>query len=82
MQNDNSEQIEDHDFDEKFVAALDVSMPGTMDAKQLSNIWRIKYEDMKWTLDVTTQHNVRMQDPKLAQNYGTNDRILRYKTQI
>ena len=78
-QDDNNEQIDDHDFDEIFVAALDVSRPGTMDAKHLSNIWRIKYEDAKRTLDVTATHNVRMQDLKLAQNYGTNDRMLRYK---
>ena len=57
-QNDNDEQIEDHYFDEIFLTALDASRPGTVDAKHLSNIWRIKYEDAKRTLDVTTQHNV------------------------
>ena len=57
-QDDNNKQIDDHDFDEIFVTALDVSRPGPMDAKDLSNIWRIKYEDAKRTLDVTTTHNV------------------------
>ena len=52
-QNDNSEQTEDHNFDEIFVAALDASRSGTVDAMHLSNIWRIKYEDVKRTLDIS-----------------------------
>ena len=47
----------------KYLSALDASRPGTVDAKHLSSIWRIKYEDVKRTLDVTTQHNVQTQDP-------------------
>ena len=57
-QNDDNEQIDDHDFDEVFVTALDASRPGTADAKHLSNVWRMKYEDAKRTLDVMTTHNV------------------------
>ena len=78
-QDDNNEQIDDHDFYEIFIAALDASRPGTVDAKHLSNILRIKYEDVKRTLDVTATHNVQTQDLKVAQNYGINDRMLRYK---
>ena len=43
---------------ERFVTALDASRPGTVDAKHLSNIWRIKYEDVKRTVDVVTTCNV------------------------
>ena len=45
----------------------------------LTNKWRIKYEDVKRTLDVTTEHNVRMQILNLARNDRTNDRMIRYK---
>ena len=78
-QNDDNEQIDDHDFDEIFVTALDASRPGTVDAKHLSIICRIQYEDVKRTLDVTTQHNVQAQDPRMTPNYRTYDRMLRYK---
>ena len=61
--------MKDHDFDEIFVTALDASRTGTEDAKHLSNIWRIKYEDAKRAFDVARQHNVQTQYPKLVQNY-------------
>lgn len=48
-------------------------------AEHLSKIWRIDSDTAKRTLEVTTQHSRRTEDPKLAKNYGTNDRMLRYK---
>ncbi len=33
----------------------------------------------KETLDITSQKEVRTDNPKLSRNFGTNDRTLRYK---
>ena len=50
-----------------------------IDAEHLSKIWRIDLETAKRTLDVTTQSRQHVPNPKLAKNYTTNDRMLRYK---
>lgn len=50
-----------------------------VDAKHLSKIWRIDHKDAERTLEVTSQRAVRQENPKLARNYGTNDRMLRYR---
>ena len=31
------------------------------------------------TIETTSQHSIRTHDPTLSRNYGTNDRMLRYK---
>ena len=51
----------------------------TEDAEHLSKVWRISWDDAKRTIDVTSQNSIRTQDPTLSRNYGTNDRMLRYK---
>ena len=48
-------------------------------AHHLSKVWRISHEDAQWTLDVTSQHGNHPVNPQLSKNYGTNDRMLRYK---
>ena len=50
-----------------------------VDAKTLSKLWRIDLDAAKRTLEVTTQHQKRTENPKLSRNYGTGDRMLRYK---
>jgi hypothetical protein len=60
------------------VAAIDTSERGVT-PEYLSNVWRISFEDAKRTIGVTSQLSVTSKDPILAKNYGTNDRILRYK---
>jgi hypothetical protein len=47
--------------------------------KHLSKIWRISHEDAERTLDNTTHLLQRTTNPELSRNYGTNDRMLRYK---
>ena len=47
--------------------------------EHLSKVWRISHEDAKRTIDTTSQRAIRPTDPTLARNYGTNDRMLRYK---
>ena len=50
-----------------------------LDAQHLSRVWQIDLPTARRTLEVTTQHQVQTDDPKLARNYGTGDRMLRYK---
>jgi hypothetical protein len=57
--------------------AFDTSERGVT-PKYLSKVWRISFEDTKRTIDVTSQLSVTPKDPILANNYGTNDRMLRY----
>ena len=67
---------DDVDLDAIFIAGVDASRPGSTDAQHLAKVWCISYEDAKRTLDVTSQHSIRKQDPTLSQNYGTTDRML------
>jgi Reverse transcriptase (RNA-dependent DNA polymerase) len=50
-----------------------------VDPAHLSKVWRISHEDAKRTLDNTSQHSLRSDDTTLSRNYGTGDRMLRYK---
>ena len=50
-----------------------------VDARHLSKVWRISYEDAKRTIDATTQYGTHTPNPVMNQNYTTNDRMLRYK---
>ena len=54
-------------------------LKNSVDPEHLAKIWRITHDDAKRTLEVTTQLSQRKEDPKLSRNYGTNDRMLRYK---
>ena len=47
-----------------------------IDARHLSKVWRISYEDAKHTIDATTQHGTHHPNPAMNQNYTTNDRML------
>ena len=60
--------LEDIDVDEIFVAGVDATRLGTASIKHLAKVWRISYKEAKRTLDITTQHSVRTQDPTLLQN--------------
>jgi hypothetical protein len=53
--------------------------PG-VNPEHLSKIWRISHEDAERTLDNTTHLLQRNTNPELSRNYGTNDRMLRYKS--
>jgi hypothetical protein len=67
------------DLDEHFVSAAHAKRHGGVDAGHLSKVWRIDVESAERTLGVTTQQSQRTDNPKLSRNYGTNDRMLRYK---
>ena len=65
--------------DEFFSHSTNASRPRGVTPEHLSKIWHISHEDAKRTIDTTTQMSVRTQDPTLLRNYGTNDRMLRYR---
>jgi hypothetical protein len=67
------------DLDVFLVSAAHARRTQGMNATHLSKVWRISLEQAQRTLDITTQTSVRTDDPKLSRNYGTNDRMLRYK---
>jgi hypothetical protein len=50
-----------------------------IDAAHLSKVWRIDLKAAEQTLGIISQNSKRTNDPTLSQNYGTNDRMLRYK---
>ena len=70
---------DEYDLDELMAAATTADVPKGINAKHLSKVWRISYDDAKRTLENTTQRSVQTQDRTLSRNYGTNDRMLRYK---
>ena len=68
------EQVE-----EFFSHATNATRPCGVTPEHLSKEWRISPEDARRTIDTTTQTSVQTQDPTLSHNYGTNDRMLRYR---
>ena len=71
-------QLDNPEVDQVMAAGVAATTPNGVDASHLSKIWRIRTEDAKRTLAVTSQHGQCAQDPTLSQNYGTNDRMLWY----
>ena len=62
-----------------FMASAVASFASGVTPEHLSKVWRISHEEAKRTIENTSQLSVRPQDPTLSRNYGTNDRMLRYK---
>jgi hypothetical protein len=67
------------DLDKIMASAIQGRQHQRMKPEHLSKIWRINIETAKRTLDATSQTSARTDNPKIAKNYGTNDRMPRYK---
>jgi hypothetical protein len=67
------------DLDDIMLSAAHAGRSKGINAEQLSKTWRINLETAARTLDVTSQKSTRKDNPTLSRNYGTNDRMLRYK---
>jgi len=65
--------------DINFIMAAHASRAQGVSAEHLAKVWKISIDEARRTLDVTRQSSVHKSDPKLARNFGTNDRMLRYK---
>jgi len=72
-------QMDMEDLDAYMALAATAGKAKGVDAEHLSKIWRISYDDAKHTIEATSQNSIRTHDPTLSRNYGTNDRMLRYK---
>ena len=71
--------IDTADVDEFIAGAVGIKGMPLVLADHLSKIWKIDLESAKRTLDITTQHSKRVENPKMSRNYATGDRMLRYK---
>ena len=70
---------DEEDMDDFFASSVHGGSEVGIDAKHLSKVWRISYEDAKCTIDAPTQHGTHQPNPVMNQNYTTNDRMLRYR---
>ena len=71
--------LDQDDLDEFMASSASAANPRGVTPEHLSKIWRISVPDAKRTIETTSQNAVRTEDPTLSRNYGTNDRMLRYK---
>lgn len=68
------------DLDDFMVSATFAKERSTgVDAEHLAKVWRIDLDSAKRTLGITSQRSTRTENPELSRNYGTNDRMLRYR---
>jgi hypothetical protein len=67
------------DLDTIMVSATHAGKSTGVDPAHLSKIWKIDLKTAERTLDVVSQFSKRTDNPKLSRNYGTNDRMLRYR---
>ena len=47
--------------------------------EHLTKIWKISIDEAAKKIEGNSQNKVHTSDPKIAKNYGTNDRMLRYE---
>ena len=69
----------EEDMNDFFASGVHGGSEVGIDAKHLSKVWRISYEDAKWTIDAPTQHGTHLPNPAMNQNYTTNDQMPRYR---
>ena len=66
----------EEDMDAFFASGVHGGPEVGIDARHLSKVWRISYEDAKRTIDATTQHGTHHPNPVMNQNYTMNDQML------
>jgi hypothetical protein len=67
------------DLDDIMVSAVHGGRHQGVKPSELAKLWRIDADTASKTIDITSQRSVRTNTPTLSRNYGTNDRMLRYK---
>ena len=67
------------DLDEVMASATYAKPSKGVQAAHLAKIWKLDLPTAERTLQATTQKRRHTDNPKMARNYGTNDRMLRYK---
>ena len=63
----------EEDMDAFFASGVHGGSEVGIDAKHLSKVWQISYEDARCTIDATTQHGTHQPNPIMNQNYTTNN---------
>ena len=66
-------------IDDIMVSTTHVSITESIDTSHLSKIFRIDLDSAKRTIEITSQHSTRSNNPTLSCNFGTKDRMLHYK---
>ena len=64
------------DLDKIMASATHAIKSRGIDADHLYKVWKIDMNSTQQTIETTSQNSSRTHDPKLSQNYGTNDRIM------
>ena len=64
---------------DSLISAVTAGKPGGVSAERLAKLFSIPFDDAVRTLAVTTQLNRQTADSSLSRNFGTNDRMVRYK---
>jgi hypothetical protein len=67
------------DLDAVMASSAHARQSRGVDAEHLSKVWRVDIDTAREVVGTTTQHNTRTEHPTLSRNYGTNDKMLRYK---
>ena len=70
---------DDFNLDDIMASAVHAARHQDVKPEHLSKVWRIDVNTARKALDITSKRSVRKDYPKLSRNYGTNDRMLRYK---
>ena len=75
-----SEEWQSLDLDDYFVSSASAHQAARgVTAEHLSKVWKVSIPDAQRTLEATTQRRTHQDTPTLSRNYGTGDRMLRYK---
>ena len=67
------------DYMDSFSSSSHAENPKGVDAELLQKIWIIDSDTAKRTINTTTQLNIQDINSKLSSNFGTNDKMLRYR---
>ena len=58
----------EEDMDAFFASSVHGGPEARVDARHLSKVWRISYDDTECTIDATTQHGTHNPNPVMNQN--------------
>ena len=71
--------MNDIDLDDIMVSAFHGGRHEVTKPSDLDKLWCIDADTASKTIDITSKKCVRKDNPNLSRNYGTTDRMLRYK---
>jgi hypothetical protein len=78
-QSEEPEESEEDQWDDMEDVIDSARFASGVSPEHLSKIWRISHEEAQRTLENTSHLLQKTTSPELSRNYGTNDRMLRYR---